>query len=137
MSLVNNIPRIIELPSFLSESGRLSFIEENTHLPFKINNVQLVKNIITKQTFGGFAFKQAQQMIVSIAGSYDIEVDNGFKKNKFRLESPDFGLYVPQRMWVSITNFSPNSCLVILSSANSSLTDKITNYSNFLKYFEK
>ena len=117
MSLVNNIPRIIELPSFLSESGKLSFIEENTHLAFKIKNVQ--------------------QMIVSIAGSYDIEVDNGFKKNKFRLESPDFGLYVPQRMWVSITNFSPNSCLVILSSANSSLTDKITNYSNFLKYFKK
>lgn len=37
--------KLINLPKILDERGNLSFIEEDTHLPFKINRVYWIYDV--------------------------------------------------------------------------------------------
>lgn len=125
---------IISLPKFEDPRGNLSFIEENNHIPFKIERAYWIYDVPGGQVRGGHAFKEQQELIVALSGSFDVVVDDGETKQTFSLNRSYYGLYVPAGMWRQMENFSTNSLALVLSSTHFDEKDYIRDYDEFLKY---
>lgn len=123
--------QIITLPKLLDERGNLSFFENGRQLPFDIKRVHWIYDVPGGETRGGLAYKETEEFIVAMSGSFDVAVDDGHKVEKFSLNRSYMGLYIPKGTWRSIDNFSTNSVAVIAASTHYNPTDAIRDYSEF------
>jgi len=124
-------PLIIELPKFLDKRGNLSFVENNNHLPFIIRRSYWIYDVPGGEHRGGHAYRENQEFIVALSGSFDVILDDGQEKQTFHLNRSYYGLYVPKGMWREMENFSTNSLALVLSSTKYNVNDYIRNYEEF------
>ena len=129
--------KIIDLPKFEDPRGNLSFIEEFKQVPFKIERTYWIYDVPGGQIRGGHAFREQQELIVALSGSFDIVVDDGKVKKTFSLNRSYNGLYVPAGLWRQMQNFSTNSLALVLSSTHYNQDDYIYDYNEFLKFRSK
>ena len=127
-------PKIIDLPKFEDPRGNLSFIEEFKHIPFKIERTYWIYDVPGGQVRGGHAFKQQQELIIALSGSFDVVVDNGQNKQTYSLNRSYYGLYLSKGIWRQMENFSTNSLALVLSSTHFDADDYIYDYEEYLKY---
>lgn len=131
MTSLNDI-RLIELPKFTDPRGNLSVIEELKDVPFKIERTYWIYDVPGGEHRGGHAYKENQEFIVALSGSFDVVLDDGNEKKTFSLNRSYNGLFVPKGMWREMFNFSTNSLAMILSSTPYDASDYIRNYDEFL-----
>ena len=124
-------PALIDLPKFLDLRGNLSFVEEETHIPFKIKRVYWIYDVPGGEVRGGHAYRKNKEFIVALSGSFDVVLHDGVKEQVFHLNRSYYGLYVPQMMWRRMENFSTNSLALVLSSTNYEQTDYIRDFEQF------
>lgn len=130
------MPHIINLPKFEDPRGNLSFIEELKQIPFKIERTYWIYDVPGGQIRGGHAFKEQQELIVALSGSFDVVVDDGKVKQTYSLNRSYYGLYIPAGIWRQMQNFSTNSLALVLSSTVFDEADYIREYNDFLKHIE-
>jgi hypothetical protein len=128
----NKIPKIINLPRINDPRGNLTFIENDTHIPFHIKRVYYLYDVPGGSERGGHALKNLEQLIVAMSGSFDVTLDDGKQINKFHLNRSYFGLYVPKMMWRELDNFSSGSICMVLASNKYSEDDYYRSYNEFL-----
>ena len=131
------MPHIINLPKIEDERGNLTFIEEENHIPFEIKRVYWIYDVPGGQKRGGHAFKEQQEFIVALSGSFDVAIDDGKQKQTFLLNRSYYGLYIPNGLWREMNNFSTNSLALVLSSTEFSEHDYIRDYQTYLKWIQK
>ena len=129
-----NDVKIINLPKFEDPRGNLSFIEEFKHIPFKINRTYWIYDVPGGQIRGGHAFKEQQEFIVALSGSFDVVIDDGNMKKTFSLNRSYYGLFVPAGIWRKMQNFSTNSLAMVLSSTHYNQDDYILDYNIYIEY---
>jgi len=127
-----NESQLIELPKIQDERGNLTFIEGLRHLPFEIRRVFYLYDVPGGSTRAGHALRTCHQFIVSLSGSFDVELDDGSERRRFHLNRSYYGLYVPPLVWREIDNFSSSSVCLVLASAAYSETDYFRDYPSFL-----
>ncbi len=125
--------KIINLPKIKDERGNLTFIEGGNHIPFDIKRVYWIYDVPGGETRGGHAFKEQQEFIISLSGSFDVVVDNGSSIQKFSLNRSYYGLYLPAGTWRHMENFSTNSLALVLASTAYNSEDYIRDYDEFRK----
>ena len=125
--------KIIELPRFFDPRGNLSFLENNNQLPFEIKRTYWIYDVPGGEKRGGHAYKENQEFIVALSGSFDVVLDDGKEKKTFSLNRSYNGLYVPKGMWREMNNFSTNSLALVLSSTKYDEKDYVRDYQVFLK----
>lgn len=126
-------PQIIHLPKFLDSRGNLSFIEEEKHIPFKIVRSYWIYDVPGGEIRSGHAYRENQEFIVALSGSFDVILDNGRMKQTYHLNRSYYGLYVPKGWWRSMRNFSTNSLALVLASIPYDKEDYIYDYKAFQK----
>jgi len=126
-------PKLINLPKFLDPRGNLSFIEESTHLPFKIRRVYWIYDVPGGEFRGEHAFRETEELITALSGSFDITLHDGSKEYRFSLNRSYYGVYVPKMIWRKLENFSTNSLALIIASTDFSEADYIRDFNDFLK----
>ena len=124
--------RIIQLPKFLDTRGNLSFVEQENHIPFTIKRTYWLYDVPGGECRGGHAYKENEEFIVALSGSFDVVLDDGMDKKVFTLNRSYYGLYVPKGLWREMENFSTNSLAMILSSTNYDACDYVRDYDEFL-----
>ena len=124
--------RIINLPKFLDARGNLSFVEQESHIPFVIRRTYWLYDVPGGECRGGHAYRENQEFIVALSGSFDVVLDDGKEKKVFTLNRSYYGLYVPQGLWREMENFSTNSLALVLSSTDYDAGDYIRDYDEFL-----
>lgn len=128
-----NSPQIIQLPKFLDARGNLSFVEQENHIPFVIRRTYWLYDVPGGECRGGHAYRENQEFIVALSGSFDVVLDDGKEKRVFTLNRSYYGLYVPKGLWREMENFSTNALALVLSSTDYDANDYIRNYDEFLK----
>jgi len=124
---------LIDLPRFLDLRGNLSFIEEGSHVPFEIKRVYWIYDVPGGEHRGGHAFKQTDELIVALSGSFDLNLHDGTTEYKYSLNRSYYGVIVPRMIWRMIDNFSTNSLALIIASTDYSESDYIRNFEEFRK----
>ena len=128
-----NIPKIIELPKFLDARGNLSFAQNNTHIPFEIRRIYWLYDVPGGESRGGHAYRETEEFVIALSGSFDVIVDDGMEKKIFHLNRSYYGLYIPKGMWREMDNFSTNSFALEFASTKYDTADYIYDYNEFLK----
>ena len=126
--------QIIELPKIEDDRGNLSFIEEDNHIPFEINRVYWIYDVPGGEYRGSHAFKESEEFIVAISGSFDVILHNGTEEMKFSLNRSYYGLYVPKLVFRRLENFSTNSLALVLSSTTYNEKDYLRDFDEFLTF---
>ena len=123
--------KIVELPKFLDARGNLSFAEQYKQIPFKIERAYWIYDVPGGESRGGHAYKENQELIIALSGSFDVILDNGKEKETYSLNRSYYGLYVPKGIWREMSNFSTNSLALVLSSTSYDEKDYIRDYEQF------
>lgn len=131
MDNMMNTFQIINLPKFLDDRGNLSFVEQFKHIPFKIERTYWIYDVPGGESRGGHAYKENQELIIALSGSFDVVLDNGRIKETYSLNRSYYGLFVPKGVWREMSNFSTNSLALILSSTSFDEQDYIRDYETF------
>lgn len=121
----------INLPKILDKRGNLSFIESDNHIPFTIKRVFWIYDVPGGENRGGHAYKNSEEFIVAMSGSFDVELDDGKNKQTVHLNRSYNGVYVPKKVWRQFSNFSTNSVAMVLSSTMYDCKDYIRGYEEF------
>ena len=111
--------RILDLPRITEPRGNLSFIEGGRHVPFEIRRVYYIYDVPGGESRGGHAHRRLQQLIIAMAGSFDVVLDDGSERRIVHLNRSYRGLYVPTMIWRELENFSSGSvCAVVAFCTN-------------------
>lgn len=121
----------ITLPKIEDPRGNLSFFENSSQIPFKIERAYWIYDVPGGQHRGSHAFKKSQEFIVAMSGSFDVVLNDGEKEERFHLNRSYQGLYVPSMLWRSLDNFSTNSLALIVSSIPYDENDYIRDFNVF------
>ena len=132
MNPASATPTIIDLPKFLDRRGSLSFIEQGQHIPFDIARTYWVYDVPGGEKRGGHAYRQNQELIVALSGSFDVVLNDGRGEQRFHMARSYYGLYVPHMTWRMIDNFSTNSVVYVLSSTKYDPEDYIEDFNEFM-----
>lgn len=122
-------PKLIDLPKILDKRGNLSFFEYPNQLPFKIERTYWIYDVPGGEVRGSHAFKEQQEFIVALSGSFDVVINDGKEEVRFSLNRSYRGLYIPKMLWRKLENFSTNSLALIVS-------DKAYNENDYIRDFE-
>lgn len=125
--------QICDLPKILDPRGNLSFIEEEKHVPFKIERAYWIYDVPGGEMRGGHAYKKNAEFIIALSGSFDVMLNEGKEEERYSLNRSYYGLYVPAMVWRRMENFSTNSLALILSSTDYDEQDYIRDFELFLK----
>jgi hypothetical protein len=125
--------QLINLPKIVDERGNLSFIEEQHHIPFKIKRTYWIYDVPGGEIRGSHAYKESEEFVVAISGSFDVVLHDGKEEKKYSLNRSYYGVYVPRLVWRKLENFSTNSLALILSSTVFDENDYIRDFQNFLE----
>ena len=131
-----NTCQFIDLPKFLDARGNLSFAQNNTHIPFEIKRTYWLYDVPGGESRGGHAYRETEEFVIALSGSFDVIVDDGKEKKTFHLNRSYYGLYIPKGMWREMDNFSTNSFALEFASTNYNPEDYIRDYNEFLKLKE-
>lgn len=131
-------PYLINLPKILDPRGNLSFIEEENHLPFKIERAYWIYDVPGGEYRGEHAFRETEEFIVALSGSFDVVLHDGKEEYRFPLNRSYYGVFVPKMLWRKIENFSTNSLALIVASTVYRENDYIRDFEEFkqLKFNE-
>lgn len=121
----------IDLPKILDDRGNLSFFENNSQIPFEIKRVYWIYDVPGGESRGGHAYKELQEVIVALSGSFDVVLNDGKEEKRFTLNRSYFGLYVPRLIWRHIENFSTNSLALIVADQSYNENDYIRDFKLF------
>ena len=123
--------RILDLSTIPDHRGNLTVIEGKLHLPFSIERVYYLHAVPEGGARGGHAHKALRQLIVALAGSFDVTLDDGFAKKRVHLSRPDQGLYICPMIWRELQEFSAGSVCMVLASNRYDENDYIRDYRQF------
>ena len=126
--------QIIDLPKILDKRGNLSIFEKYKILPFKIVLTYCIYDVPGGEKRGGHAYRENEEFIVALSGSFDIVLDDGKNKEIFSLNRSYYGLYIPGGLWREMNNFSTNSLALVLASTPYNTEDYIYDYQTFLSF---
>ncbi len=124
------LARIIELPKIIDQRGNLSFFESPNQIPFEIKRTYWIYDVPGGETRGSHAFKEQQEFIIALSGSFDVILHNGIKEEVFSLNRSYYGLYIPKLYWRKLENFSTNSLALIVS-------DKLFDENDYIRDFDE
>lgn len=125
--------RLIDLPKISDARGNLTFVEGSSHIPFEIKRVYYLYDVPGGADRGEHAHRNLHQFVISMSGSFDLLLDDGFEKKRFQLNRPYYGVYVSPMMWRYLDNFSSGSVCMVLASDPYDETDYIRDRDEFLE----
>ncbi|NLA47905.1 MAG: WxcM-like domain-containing protein [Bacteroidales bacterium] len=123
---------VIELSKIHNPAGNITIIQNGDFLPFDVRRVFYIYDIPSGSDRGGHAHKDLHQLLVAASGSFDVILDDGFKKKIVNLNRPNYGLHIVPGVWGEIVNFSSGAICLVLASQKYSEQEYIRTYEDFL-----
>ena len=133
MKEMEKIPQILDLPKIGDRRGNLSVIEQLKNVSFEIRRAFWIYDVPGDATRGGHAFRDTEEFIVALSGSFDVVLNDGEKETVYHLNRSYKGVYVPKMIWREMRNFSTNSLALVVSSTYYEEKDYIRDFSVFKK----
>ncbi len=123
---------LLELPKITDRRGSLCFTEAQRHVPFEIQRVFYLFDVPAGEARAAHALKTCKQFIIAISGSFEVKVDDGTRRERFLLERPDVGLYLPPLVWRELGGFTSGAVCMVLASEFYDEMDYLDEYSDFV-----
>lgn len=124
---------IKQLNSYTDNRGTLVSCEGEKDIPFNIKRVFFIHSIPVMSRRGGHAHLKSKQFIVSVNGSFNIQIINKNQNIIFNLNNPNHGIFLPELTWVNLSDFTASTTIMVLTDTEYDKNDYINNFNNFLE----
>ena len=124
--------RWIELEKFSDPKGSLTPIEAERHVPFAIKRVFYFYDIPVGESRGAHAHHSQQQVVVCLAGRFEVLLEDGRRRQRISLSRPWRALYLPAMLWASQSSFDGGTVGLVLASDVYHEADYIRSFDEYL-----
>ena len=124
--------RLIETTDIKDMRGNITVAEFERQIPFKPRRFFIIYQVPLVNIRGEHAHKLCHQFLLCIRGSILAIADDGYRREEFRLDRPNMGLYMPPMTWGEQHTYSPDALLLVFASHYYDSKDYIRNYSEFV-----
>lgn len=126
--------RVIEFKEYGDKRGNLVVAEGGgKDIPFDIKRVFYISGSDSEVVRGMHANRKSQFVLINVAGSSDVMVDDGNSREIIHLDKPRMALFLDTMVWKEMYNFSTDSVLMCLASEHYDETEYIREYDEFIK----
>ena len=125
--------KLIEFPQQGDDRGHLVIVEGNQDIPFDIKRVFYIYGSDRNVIRGRHANYQSEFVLINVAGTSKVKVDDGERQKVFHLDRPHIGIYIPKLVWKDMYDFSEDSVLLCLSNEHYNANEYIRDYDAYLK----
>lgn len=125
-------PSLFSLPKVYDTRGNLTFTQSPDILPFGVERVYWLYDIPAEAERGGHAHRTNKEILVALAGSFAIELSDGFTTQRVTLNRPYQALYIPTGIWRVLNDFSSGAVCLVLASERYCAEEYIRDYDEFL-----
>lgn len=126
--------KLIEFKEYGDDRGNLVVAEgSGKDIPFEIKRVFYISGSDSEVVRGKHANRKTQFVLINVAGSSDVLVDDGNNKEVIHLDKPRMALFLDTMVWKEMYNFSPDSVLMCLASEHYDESEYIRDYEEFVK----
>ncbi|MDE6460576.1 MAG: FdtA/QdtA family cupin domain-containing protein [Paramuribaculum sp.] len=101
-------------------------------LPFRARRVYFMSEIPEGKSRGSHAHLTTSQLIFTLNGKFDVELDNATTKKSVTLTSPLQPVEAPVGVWHTLHSFTNNAVCMVIASELFNPDDYISDYSEFL-----
>ena len=124
---------LIDVPHVNSSIGFSGFIQNSDlNLSFEIERVYFLSEIPSNVVRGSHGHLKLQQILIPVTGSFDLKVINKMGEINIRMDDPSKGFYVDKGSWRELSNFSNDSCCLVLASLPYDSADYYFDLNSFL-----
>lgn len=124
---------LVPLAAHRDARGGLSVLEHGREVPFAVRRVYFIYDVPAPASRAGHAHRSSQTLLVPVAGSFEVHVDDGFRTARYRLDRPSEALLIPPRVWLEVDTFAPGAVCLALSSHLYDEDDYWTDHGEFLE----
>lgn len=132
-----NISTLINFNTLSDERGSLISLEGHRQIPFDIKRVYYTYGTKGHKPRGFHAHKKLKQLMICVAGSCKVLLDNGALKEWHTLDAPNQGLFIDPLIWHEMHEFSSDCVLMVLASEPYDESDYIRDYDEFITYINR
>jgi hypothetical protein len=112
------------------ERGLMGVVEEE-QVPFDIKRVFWLSNVPPGETRGEHAHRRCRQFIICARGSATCTIETAHEAATSRMLSAGDTCDLDKMTWVTLSQFSKDSLIIVLASESYDETDYIHNYEDF------
>ena len=129
--------KVFEFNEMGDERGNLVVIEGNEDVPFEIKRIFYMYGTDGTWIRGQHANRKSDFVLVNVAGTSRVKIDDGFSTAVIELNKPRMGIYIPKMIWKEMYDFSRDSVMLVLSSQHYDADEYIRNYDDYLRAIKK
>lgn len=122
---------LLGLPIVHRDSGNITAIQNDFTVPFEIKRVYYLYDVPGGEERGGHAHRELFQLVIAASGAFDVKLFDGNNSKIFRLDRPNFGLFIVPGIWRELVNFSSGSICLVLASQTYSEADYVRDFAIF------
>jgi dTDP-4-dehydrorhamnose 3,5-epimerase-like enzyme len=126
--------RVVPLRTVDDPPGSLTIVEGVRDIPFPIERVYHLHGVPAGGRRGGHAHRRLEQILVAVAGAFDVLLDDGVAQRRIRLDDPRAGLHIPPGIWRELDSFTEGAVCVVLASMQYDAADYERDYQEFLSW---
>ena len=126
--------RLLDLRIIRDARGNLTPIEGGRDVPFEIRRVFYMYDVPGGASRAGHAHRALEQVMIAVAGSFDVVLDDGSRRETRTLNRSYQGLYIPNFVWRELENFSSGAVCLVLASLPYDEEDYFRDYDEFIAY---
>jgi dTDP-4-dehydrorhamnose 3,5-epimerase-like enzyme len=106
----------IEFEKFSDPQGSLTPVEGERHVPFPIKRVFFFYDVPVGSRRGAHAHREQHQVLACLAGGFDVDLNDGIRRQVVHVARPWRGLYLPPLLWTDQLNFDGGTVGLVLAS---------------------
>ncbi len=129
--------KVLEFKEYGDERGNLVVAEGEKDIPFEIKRVFYMYGSDPGIIRGRHANRRSRFVLINVAGTSKVRLDDGFSTKVVELDKPRMGLYIAPMVWKDMYDFSGDSVLLCLSDMSYDDSEYIRNYDEFTKEVRK
>ena len=127
------ISKLIVLPRNVDARGALIAMSFASELPFVPARCFLVADSSPGTTRGHHAHKTCHQALICVSGQTLVQLDDGFQKAEYKLESAHHVLHIPPMIWGTQTYLATGTVLLVFASDPYDRSDYLSDYEEFAR----
>jgi len=123
--------RWIAVPGAADARGRINFLELGRGLDFAPQRLFWLHHIAPGQWRGRHGHRESELLLVAMSGGCQVQLDDGTTKERVALEDPARALYIGTWVWHELTDFAPDTAILVAASSLYDEAEYLRDYETF------
>jgi len=108
--------RWIQVPGAADARGSVNFLELGKGLDFAPKRLFWLHHVAPGQWRGRHGHRESKLVLIAVSGSCHAHLDDGRATETVALDDPTKALYVAPWVWHELTDFAPETAIVVITS---------------------